>query len=159
MSYQQREQAAALLKPTLTYEDFKEVDLVIEAVVEDLSLKQRVFADLEAVCPPNCIFASVPFILVVCNYFKNTSTLSIEDIGAKTKAANRIIGMHFFAPAHVMPLLEIIRTPAVSPQVILDALHVGLCLKKTSIVVGNCIGFTVNRIFSGYTQAAFFLGD
>lgn len=77
---------------------------VIEAVIEDVGLKQRIFADLERVCRPDAILSS------------NTSTIDISLIGAKTRAAERIVGAHFFSPAHIMPLLEIVRTDKTSPQ-------------------------------------------
>lgn len=72
---------------------------------------------------------------------------------------SRVIGAHFFSPAHVMPLLEIVRTPKTSPQVILDTLSFGGAIKKTPVVVGNCTGFAVNRVFFPYTQAACLLVD
>ncbi len=77
---------------------------MIEAVIEDVGLKQRIFADLEKCCRPDCILSS------------NTSTIDISLIGAKTRAADRIVGAHFFSPAHIMPLLEIVRTDKTSPQ-------------------------------------------
>ena len=78
---------------------------VVEAVLEDVGLKQRIFADLEKACRPDCILST------------NTSTIDISLIGQKTKCADRIIGNHFFSPAHIMPLLEIVRTDKTSPQV------------------------------------------
>lgn len=78
---------------------------VVEAVLEDVGLKQRIFADLEKACRPDCILSS------------NTSTIDISVIGQKTRAADRIVGAHFFSPAHIMPLLEIVRTDKTSPQV------------------------------------------
>lgn len=77
----------------------------MEAVLEDVGLKQRIFADLEKACRPDCILSS------------NTSTIDISVIGQKTRAADRIVGAHFFSPAHIMPLLEIVRTDKTSPQV------------------------------------------
>lgn len=77
----------------------------MEAVLEDVGLKQRIFADLEKACRPDCILST------------NTSTIDISLIGAKTRAADRIVGAHFFSPAHIMPLLEIVRTDKTSPQV------------------------------------------
>ncbi|KAL6070666.1 3-hydroxybutyryl-CoA epimerase [Balamuthia mandrillaris] len=133
---------------TLDYKGFADVDMVIEAVIENLALKQEVFAELEKHCRQDCILAS------------NTSTIPIDQIAAKTNASNRIIGTHFFSPAQVMPLLEIVRTTQVSPQVISDTLYFAQnLLRKTPIVVGNCPGFTVNRIFFPYFQAAALLVD
>jgi enoyl-CoA hydratase/3-hydroxyacyl-CoA dehydrogenase len=139
------EKTLSLLKGALDYESFRDVDMVIEAVIENVSLKQQIFADLEKYCPPHCILAS------------NTSTIDLNLIGEKTKSHDRIIGAHFFSPAHVMPLLEIVRTEKTSPQVIVDLLDVGKKIKKTPVVVGNCTGFAVNRMFFPYTQAALLL--
>ncbi|CAN4091669.1 unnamed protein product [Withania somnifera] len=135
----------SLLKGTLDYESFRDIDMVIEAVTEDLSLKQQIFRDLEKYCSSQCILAS------------NTSTVDLNLIGEKIKSLDCIIGAHFFSPAHVMPLLEIIRTQKTSPQVIVDLLDFGKNIKKTSVVVRNCTGFAVNRIFFPCTQAALLL--
>ncbi|KAL1320899.1 hypothetical protein HN51_065618 [Arachis hypogaea] len=141
------EKTLSLLKGTLDYENFKDVDLVIEAVIEKVDLKQQIFADLEKFCPPHCILAS------------NTSTIDLNLIGNRTKSQDRIVGAHFFSPAHIMPLLEIVRTEHTSAQIIVDLLDVGRKIKKTPVVVGNCTGFAVNRMFFPYTQAAFLLVD
>ncbi|XP_075087421.1 glyoxysomal fatty acid beta-oxidation multifunctional protein MFP-a-like [Nicotiana tabacum] len=145
MSQEKCEKTLSLLKGSLEYEGFRDVDMVIEAVIENVSLKQQIFADLEKYCPPHCILAS------------NTSTIDLNLIGEKTKSQDRIIGAHFFSPAHVMPLLEIVRTQKTSPQVIVDLLDVGKKIRKTPVVVGNCTGFAVNRMFFPYTQAALLL--
>ncbi|KAG6398614.1 hypothetical protein SASPL_140081 [Salvia splendens] len=145
MSPEKFEKTIALLKGSLDYESFRDVDMVIEAVIENVSLKQQIFSDLEKFCPPHCILAS------------NTSTIDLNLIGEKTRSHDRIIGAHFFSPAHVMPLLEIVRTPKTSPQVIVDLLDVGKKIRKTPVVVGNCTGFAVNRMFFPYTQAALLL--
>ncbi|KAL5541883.1 hypothetical protein UlMin_009593 [Ulmus minor] len=145
MTQERFEKTFSLLKGVLDYESFKDVDMVIEAVIEKVSLKQEIFADLEKYCPPHCILAS------------NTSTIDLNLIGAKTKSQDRIVGAHFFSPAHVMPLLEIVRTNHTSPQVIVDLLDVGKKIKKTPVVVGNCTGFAVNRMFFPYTMAAILL--
>ncbi|XAR48694.1 3-hydroxyacyl-CoA dehydrogenase [Bertholletia excelsa] len=145
MTKENSERTLSLLKGVLDYESFRDVDMVIEAVIENLPLKQQIFADLEKYCPLNCILAS------------NTSTIDLNLIGKKTESHDRIIGAHFFSPAHVMPLLEIVRTERTSPQVIVDLLNVGRKIKKTPVVVGNCTGFAVNRMFFPYTQAAILL--
>ncbi|XP_057486339.1 glyoxysomal fatty acid beta-oxidation multifunctional protein MFP-a-like [Actinidia eriantha] len=145
MTQEKLEKTLSLLKGVLDYESFRDVDMVIEAVIENVSLKQQIFSDLEKYCPPHCILAS------------NTSTIDLNLIGEKTKSQDRIIGAHFFSPAHVMPLLEIVRTEKTSPQVIVDLLDVGKKIKKTPVVVGNCTGFAVNRMFFPYTQAALLL--
>ncbi|TQE06596.1 hypothetical protein C1H46_007838 [Malus baccata] len=145
MTQEKFEKTTSILKGVLDYDSFRDVDMVIEAVIEKVSLKQQIFADLEKYCPQHCILAS------------NTSTIDLNLIGEKTKSQDRIIGAHFFSPAHVMPLLEIVRTNQTSPQVIVDLLEVGKRIKKTPVVVGNCTGFAVNRMFFPYTQAALLL--
>ncbi|KAB1213968.1 Glyoxysomal fatty acid beta-oxidation multifunctional protein MFP-a [Morella rubra] len=142
MAHEECEKTISLLKGVLNYESFKDVDMVIEAVIEKVSLKQQIFSDLEKYCPPHCILGS------------NTSTIDLNLIGERTKSQDRIVGAHFFSPAHVMPLLEIVRTKQTSSQVIVDLLDVGKKIKKTPVVVGNCTGFAVNRIFFPYRQAA-----
>ncbi|KAA3481066.1 peroxisomal fatty acid beta-oxidation multifunctional protein MFP2-like [Gossypium australe] len=145
MSQEKFEKTISLLSGVLDYESFRDVDMVIEAVIENVSLKQQIFADLEKFCSPHCILAS------------NTSTIDLNLIGERTKSQDRIVGAHFFSPAHVMPLLEIVRTKQTSPQIIVDMLYVGKKIKKTPIVVGNCTGFAVNRMFFPYTQLGLFL--
>ncbi|KAL5996179.1 hypothetical protein ACLOJK_026253 [Asimina triloba] len=147
MTQEKFERTLSLLKGVLNYDNFRDVDMVIEAVIENASLKQQIFGDLEKYCPPHCILSS------------NTSTIDLNLIGEKTKSHDRIVGAHFFSPAHVMPLLEIVRTQKTSPQVIVDLLDVGKKIRKTPIVVGNCTGFAVNRMFFPYPQSAFLLVD
>ncbi|XP_006647155.1 peroxisomal fatty acid beta-oxidation multifunctional protein [Oryza brachyantha] len=137
--------AMSLLKGALDYSDFKDVDMVIEAVIEKVPLKQSIFSDIEKVCPPHCILAT------------NTSTIDLNVVGEKTNSQDRIIGAHFFSPAHIMPLLEIVRTEKTSPQAILDLITVGKMIKKVPVVVGNCTGFAVNRTFFPYTQSSHLL--
>ncbi|XP_010915852.1 peroxisomal fatty acid beta-oxidation multifunctional protein [Elaeis guineensis] len=134
--------ALSLLKGVLDYSEFKHVDMVIEAVIENISLKQSIFAEIEKICPLTCVLAT------------NTSTIDLNIVGEKTQSQDRIIGAHFFSPAHVMPLLEIVRTEKTSPQVIYDLMTVGKIIKKVPVVVGNCTGFAVNRTFFPYSQAA-----
>ncbi|MQM16741.1 hypothetical protein Taro_049700 [Colocasia esculenta] len=147
MTEEKFEKALSLLTGVLDYACFKDIDLVIEAVIENVPLKQQIFADLEKYCPPHCILAS------------NTSTIDLTVIGEKTKSQDRIVGAHFFSPAHVMPLLEIVRTQRTSPQVVVDLLDVGKKIRKTPIVVGNCTGFAVNRMFFPYSQSALLFAD
>ncbi|KAH9800755.1 peroxisomal fatty acid beta-oxidation multifunctional protein AIM1 [Citrus sinensis] len=134
--------ALKMLKGVLDYSEFKDVDMVIEAVIESVPLKQKIFSELEKACPPHCILAT------------NTSTIDLNIVGEKTSSQDRIIGAHFFSPAHVMPLLEIVRTERTSAQVILDLMTVGKIIKKVPVVVGNCTGFAVNRAFFPYSQSA-----
>ncbi|XVE54254.1 hypothetical protein DITRI_Ditri03aG0065500 [Diplodiscus trichospermus] len=138
-------QALSILKGVSDYSEFKEVDMVIEAVIEDVPLKQKIFSELEKVCSSCCILAT------------NTSTIDINVVGERTNSQDRIIGAHFFSPAHIMPLLEIVRTEKTSPQAIFDLLTVGKIIKKVPIVVGNCTGFAVNRTFFPYMQGPHFL--
>ncbi|KAF4355653.1 hypothetical protein F8388_013070 [Cannabis sativa] len=145
MTQEKFDKTISLIKGTLGYESFKDVDMVIEAVIENISLKQQIFSELEKYCPPHCILAT------------NTSTIDLNLIGEKTKSQDRIVGAHFFSPAHIMPLLEIVRTNKTSPQVIIDLFDVGKKIKKTPVVVGNCTGFAVNRMFFPYPQAALLL--
>ncbi|KAI3977538.1 hypothetical protein MKX01_000451 [Papaver californicum] len=137
--------ALSILIGVLDYSEFKHVDLVIEAVIESVPLKQSIFHELEKVCSQNCILAT------------NTSTIDLNTIGEKTTSQDRIVGAHFFSPAHVMPLLEIVRTDKTSTQVILDLMTVGKAIKKVPVIVENCTGFAVNRTFFPYGQGAHIL--
>ncbi|KAL8234867.1 hypothetical protein R6Q59_020967 [Mikania micrantha] len=141
----QAEKALSMIKGVLDYSEFRDVDMVIEAVIENVPLKQKIFSEIESMCPPHCILAT------------NTSTIDLNLVGEKTKSQDRVIGAHFFSPAHVMPLLEIVRTEKTSAQVILDLMTVGKIIKKSPVVVGNCTGFAVNRTFFPYTQGALLL--
>ncbi|XP_059433946.1 glyoxysomal fatty acid beta-oxidation multifunctional protein MFP-a-like [Corylus avellana] len=140
MSEKDLEKTISPLKGVVDFESFKDMDMVIEDATENVSLKQQVFADLEKYCPPHCILAS------------NTSTIDLNLIGERTKSLDRIVGAHFFSPAQ--PLLEIVRTRQTSPQVVVDLLDVVEKIKKTQVVVGDCTGFAVNRMFFPYAQAA-----
>ncbi|KAK9098954.1 hypothetical protein Syun_025999 [Stephania yunnanensis] len=139
------ERAFSILKGVLDYSEFRHVDMVIEAATENVLLKQSIFGEIEKVCTPHCILAT------------NTSTINLNIVGRETNSQDRIIGAHFFSPAHVMPLLEIIRTERTSAQVILDLMTLGKMIKKVPIVVGNCTGFAVNRTFFPYGQGSHFL--
>ncbi|RZC75615.1 hypothetical protein C5167_051092, partial [Papaver somniferum] len=139
--------ALLILTGVLDYAEFKHVDMVIEAVTESIPVKQSIFRELEKVCSCDCILAS------------NTSTIDLNVVGQKTSSQERIIGAYFFSPAHVMSLLEIVRTDKTSSQVILDLMTVGKTVKKVCVVVGNCIGFAVNRTFFPYTQGAHILAN
>ncbi|KAK1264582.1 Peroxisomal fatty acid beta-oxidation multifunctional protein [Acorus gramineus] len=136
------DKALSLLKGVLDYSEFGDVDMVIEAVVEDVQLKQSIFSEIEKVCSPHCILAT------------NTSTIDLNIVGEKTSSQDRIVGAHFFSPAHLMPLLEIVRTEKTSAQVILDLMTVGRAINKIPVVVRNCTAFAVNRTFFPYTQGA-----
>lgn len=137
-----------LLTVTTDYSALSDVDIVIEAVLENPVLKQKVFSELEAVCRSECILAT------------NTSTINIDLIGMgapKAQSQGRIIGVHFFSPAHKMPLLEIVRTESTSVNVIKDVIALGKKIKKTCVLVGNCTGFAVNRMYFPQGMVASFL--
>jgi enoyl-CoA hydratase/3-hydroxyacyl-CoA dehydrogenase len=134
-------------KSQITYDGFDELEMVIEAVVEIPSLKQQIFVDLERVCNKDCILAT------------NTSTIDINIIGKNIKALDRLIGLHFFSPVPVMPLLEIIYASKTSQNTIAVSVNFGKQIRKTTVVVGNCPGFMVNRSFFPYSQCAAYLTD
>ena len=133
------------IKPTLTYDDFPNADLVIEAVFEGMALKKEIFKDLDRICKPGAILAS------------NTSTLSIDEIAGATKRPESVIGTHFFSPANVMRLLEIVRGKATSKEVIATCMNLSKTLGKVGVLVGNCRGFVGNRMFGPYRREAQFL--
>lgn len=127
---------------TTTYDGFERCELIIEAVFEDVSLKQQIVADIEALGNPDTIFAS------------NTSTIPIATIAEHAKYPENIIGMHFFSPVHKMPLLEIIKTDKTSDRAIATALKVGRDMGKTCIVVGDGPGFFTSRVIGAYINEA-----
>lgn len=198
------------LQPVLDYSKFRDADMAIEAVIESIPLKQKIFADLDQACRPDCVLAT------------NTSTIDITLVGQKIRDPTRIVGAHFFSPAHIMPLLEIVRAPDTPPQVttraahgdrhtgasacvvvvtddvkehgmgtvtqlqtgmrtvpplacdpdrivtvstllpvqvVLEVMEMASKIHKTPVVVGNCTGFAVNRVFFPYTMAACMLVD
>lgn len=126
--------------PGLT--EFQEVDLVVEAVPEDLGLKQHVFRELHARCSPGTILAS------------NTSALSISALGASSGRAAKVLGLHFFNPAYAMPLVEIIPGLATDPQTVDDVVGFAESIRKVPIVVKECAGFLVNRLLMVYLNEA-----
>jgi 3-hydroxyacyl-CoA dehydrogenase / enoyl-CoA hydratase / 3-hydroxybutyryl-CoA epimerase len=138
----QHERLAGLLSGTADYSGFTRLDLVIEAVFEDLAVKRRVLAEVEAEIPPEAIFAS------------NTSTIPIRDIAAGARRPGRVVGMHFFSPVERMPLLEVIPAERTDPSTIASAVRFGRAMGKTVIVVRDHPGFWVNRILSPYLNEA-----
>jgi 3-hydroxyacyl-CoA dehydrogenase/enoyl-CoA hydratase/3-hydroxybutyryl-CoA epimerase len=144
----QFERLSGLLSGSADYSGFRRADLVIEAVYEDLALKQAVLGDIEAVTRPDTIFAS------------NTSTIPIREIAAGARHPERVLGMHFFSPVDRMPLLEVIPTAATAPEAIITAVRFGRRMGKTVIVVADLPGFWVNRILSPYlNEAGLLLGE
>ena len=138
-------QTLALLKPTLDYADIAHADLVIEAVFEDMTVKKAVFTQLDAVMKPGAILAT------------NTSTLDVDAIAAFTKRPQDVVGMHFFSPANVMKLLEIVRGAKTAADVLLTVMQVAKKIRKTAVVSGVCDGFIGNRMVEQYLRQAFFL--
>jgi 3-hydroxyacyl-CoA dehydrogenase len=139
------DQRLKLIQPALTYDDFGKVDMVVEAVFEGMALKKEVFAQLDRVCRKGAILAS------------NTSTLNIDDIASATSRPEAVIGTHFFSPANVMRLLEIVRGERTSKEVIATCMQLSRRLSKIGVLVGNCRGFVGNRMFHQYGREAVFL--
>ncbi len=135
----------ARIRPQLNLDRFGEADLIVEAVFEDLDLKKQIFAELDKVAKPGCILAT------------NTSTLNIDEIAAQTSRPDMVAGLHFFSPANIMRLLEIVRGKAARVEVLATALALAKRLKKVGVVVGNCPGFVGNRMFLPYVREAHFL--
>jgi 3-hydroxyacyl-CoA dehydrogenase len=135
----------ARITPTLTYDGFDKVDMVIEAVFEGMALKKEIFAQLDAIAKPGAILAS------------NTSTLSIDEIASATARPESVIGTHFFSPANVMRLLELVRGAATAPDVINTCMQLSKRIGKIGVLVGNCRGFVGNRMFHPYRREAQFL--
>ena len=135
----------ALLSTTLNYADLKEADLVIEAVFEEMGVKETVFRTLDEVMKPGAILAS------------NTSTLDLNRIAAMTKRPQDVIGMHFFSPANVMKLLEVVRGAKTGKDVLATVMALGKTIKKTCVVSGVCDGFIGNRMIEQYSRQAGFL--
>jgi len=135
----------AMLSTTLNYGDLKDADLVIEAVFEDMGVKETVFKTLDEVMKPGAILAS------------NTSTLDVNKIAAFTKRPQDVIGMHFFSPANVMKLLEVVRGEKTAKDVLATVMAIGKKIKKTTVVSGVCDGFIGNRMIEQYSRQAGFL--
>ena len=139
------EERLQLIQPALDYDDFGRMDMVVEAVFEGMQLKKEIFSLLDRVCRPDAILAS------------NTSTLSIDEIASATERPEAVIGTHFFSPANVMRLLEIVRGKATGKEVIATCMQLAKKLGKVGVLVGNCRGFVGNRMFGPYRREAQFL--
>ena len=135
----------ARLTPTLAYADLRDADLVVEAVFEDAAIKQQVFATLDGIAKPGAILAT------------NTSTLDVDRIAAATKRPQDVVGMHFFSPAHVMKLLEIVRGAHTGVDVLATVMRLARRIDKTAVVAGVCDGFIGNRMIEQYLRQAMFL--
>jgi 3-hydroxyacyl-CoA dehydrogenase len=147
LTERQVEQRMALLQPTLSYDDLRNADLIVEAVFEEYAVKQAVFQKLDAVAKPGAILAS------------NTSTLDVDRLAACTSRPRDVLGMHFFSPANVMKLLEIVRGKDTAKDVLATALAVGKAIRKTAVVARVCDGFIGNRMLEPYLRQAGFLLD
>jgi len=145
LSQKQMDERMALIEPTVSYDKFKEADIVVEAVFEEMALKKKVFAELEKVTRPDAILAS------------NTSTLNVDEIASATSRPGNVIGHHYFSPANVMRVIEIVRGKQSSDAVIATSMAISKKLNKVGILVGNCRGFVGNRMFHCYQREAQFL--
>jgi 3-hydroxyacyl-CoA dehydrogenase len=141
------DQRMALLSTTLSYDDLKDADMVIEAVFEEMGVKEQVFKELDRVMKPGAILAS------------NTSTLDVNKIASFTKRPQDVVGMHFFSPANVMKLLEVIRGEKTAKDVLATVMAVSKKIKKTAVVSGVCDGFIGNRMIEQYGRQGGFLLD
>jgi 3-hydroxyacyl-CoA dehydrogenase len=145
LTQKQMDERMALIEPTTSYDKFKEADIVVEAVFEEMALKKKVFAELEKVTRPDAILAS------------NTSTLNVDEIASATSRPANVIGHHYFSPANVMRVIEIVRGKQSSDAVIATSMALSKKLNKVGILVGNCRGFVGNRMFHHYQREAQFL--
>ncbi len=139
------EQRMKLLRPTLSYDDVRGADLVIEAVFEEMGVKESVFRKLDEVSKPGAILAT------------NTSTLDVNRIAAFTRRPQDVVGMHFFSPANVMKLLEVVRGNLTAKDVLATVMQVAKKIRKTAVISGVCDGFIGNRMVEQYLRQAMFL--
>jgi 3-hydroxyacyl-CoA dehydrogenase len=135
----------ALITPQLSYDGFDQADIIVEAVFEGMALKKQVFGEIDAIAKPSCVLAS------------NTSTLDVDEIASATKRPEMVIGHHFFSPANVMRLLEVVRGKATGKEVIATSMALAKRLKKVAVLAGNCRGFIGNRMLGPYFREAQFL--
>lgn len=142
MSEEKAKACVDLLTPSLSYDDLGDVDLVIEAVFEELGVKESVFQKLDEVCKPGAILAS------------NTSTLDLDKIASFTKRPEDVIGLHFFSPANIMKLLEVVRGEKTAKDVLATAMKLAKTIRKTAVVSGVCDGFIGNRMVGPYQREA-----
>jgi 3-hydroxyacyl-CoA dehydrogenase len=137
----------ALLSTSLSYDALADADLIIEAVFEEIGVKEAVFKQLDAIAKPGAILAS------------NTSTLDVDKIASFTQRPQDVVGMHFFSPANVMRLLEVVRGKATAKDVLATVMGIAMKIKKTAVVSGVCDGFIGNRMIEQYSRQAGFLLD
>ena len=134
-----------LIEPTTSYDGFDQVDIAVEAVFENMELKKTVFGELDAATKPEAILAT------------NTSALDVDEIASVAANPTRVIGTHYFSPANVMRLLEVVRGKESANDVIATVMQLGRRMKKVSVLVGNCRGFVGNRMFGPYVRESQFL--
>jgi 3-hydroxyacyl-CoA dehydrogenase len=139
---EQRQQRLALVRGALDDAALAQADVMIEAAFEDLALKRRIFERLERAARPGAVLAT------------NTSTLDIGELARATQRPGDVIGMHFFVPAQVMPLLEVVRTDATSATTIQTVMQLARRLRKTAVIARSCYGFIGNRMMEGYAREA-----
>ncbi len=142
MSTEQQHELQKRLTTTVDYSALAEVDLVVEAAFESMDIKKTIFTQLDAVCKPGAILAT------------NTSYLDINEIAAATARPQHVVGMHFFSPAHIMKLVEIVKAEHTDDATMVTAIHVGKQLKKMPVPVGVCYGFVGNRMYTCYGREA-----
>jgi 3-hydroxyacyl-CoA dehydrogenase len=145
LTVSERDRRLTLLRPTLSYDAIRQADLVIEAVFESMEVKRGVFMALDRVMKPEAMLAT------------NTSTLDVDTIAGFTRRPADVLGLHFFSPANVMRLLEVVRGRATASQVLATALRLGKALRKVAVVSGVCDGFIGNRMLEAYTKQAWYL--
>ncbi len=145
LTQEKLDQRMGLLKGTMSYDDFKDADLIIEAVFEEIGVKEAVFRKLDEIAKPGAILAS------------NTSTLDVNKIANFTRRPQDVVGMHFFSPANVMKLLEVVRGAATAKDVMATVMQVAKKIRKTAVVSGVCDGFIGNRMIEHYGRVAGFL--
>jgi 3-hydroxyacyl-CoA dehydrogenase len=145
MTAEQVEKTMALITPTTSYDGFDQVDIVTEAVFENMELKKSTFSELGKVTRPDCILAS------------NSSTLDIDQFASASGRPAQVLGHHYFSPANVMKLLEIVRGRETSKEAIATSLKLARKLGKVGVVVGNCFGFVANRMLAYYMREAYLL--
>ena len=143
LTQEKYDQRMALLSTTLSYDALKNADLIIEAVFEELGVKETVFKQLDEVAKPGAILAS------------NTSTLDVDKIAEVTQRPQDVVGLHFFSPANVMRLLEVVRSKHTAKDVMATVMQVAKKIKKVAVVSGVCDGFIGNRMFEQYVRQSF----
>ena len=145
LAQEDMDRCMALISPTLDFDLVRDVDIVIEAVFEEMSIKKEMFRRLDTLCKPDAIIAS------------NTSFLDVDEMAAQTSRPEHVLGTHFFSPANVMRLVEIVRTKTCSDETLVTVMALAKRMRKIAVVCGVCDGFIVNRMAAGYRREAGFL--